>query len=154
MGETLQPDLESLFHRARELQGPERESFLASLSGTPPELLEHLRTLLTQDEEETLGVLRASALPREHQSETRVGRYRLLRVLGEGGMGSVHMAEQEEPVRRLVALKMVRVGSYSQDVVARFQAERQALALMNHPGIAEIYDGGVSESGLPYFVME
>ena len=154
MGEALNPDLEELFHRARVLEGPEREMFLANLSGTPPELLEHLRTLLEQDEEDTLGVLRASALPRAHETEVRVGRYRLLRVLGEGGMGSVHLAEQEEPVRRLVALKMVRIGTYSQDVAARFQAERQALALMNHPGIAEIHDGGVSDSGLPYFVME
>ena len=84
----------------------------------------------------------------------RVGRYRLRRVLGEGGMGIVYLAEQQEPVRREVALKIIRPGMDSQRVLARFEAEQQALALMEHPYIARVYDAGLAPSGRPYFVME
>ncbi len=84
----------------------------------------------------------------------RVGRYRLLRVLGEGGMGIVYLAEQQEPVKREVALKILRPGMDSQRVLARFAAEQQALALMEHPYIARVYDAGLAPSGRPYFVME
>jgi len=84
----------------------------------------------------------------------RVGRYKLLQQIGEGGCGTVFMAEQEEPVRRLVALKVIKPGMDSKSVIARFEAERQALALMDHPNIAHIFDAGTTESGRPYFVME
>jgi WD40 repeat protein len=82
------------------------------------------------------------------------GRYTLVEVLGEGGMGTVYRAEQTEPVRRAVALKLIRAGMDSKAVLARFDAERQALALMDHPNIARIYDGGVTDNGRPFFVME
>ncbi|MBL9172469.1 MAG: serine/threonine protein kinase, partial [Verrucomicrobiales bacterium] len=85
---------------------------------------------------------------------TRIGRYKLLQQIGEGGMGVVYMAEQEEPVRRRVALKIIKLGMDSQQVVARFEAERQALAMMDHPNIARVLDGGTTDSGRPYFVME
>ncbi len=84
----------------------------------------------------------------------RIGRYKLLQKLGEGGMGVVYMAEQQEPVRRRVALKIIKLGMDTRAVVARFEAERQALALMDHPNIARILDGGATETGRPYFVME
>src|SRR6516164_7327107 len=84
----------------------------------------------------------------------RIGRYRLLQKIGEGGLGLVYMAEQEEPVRRRVALKVIRLGMDTQSVIARFEAERQALAMMEHPNIAKILDGGVTETGRPYFVMD
>jgi len=84
----------------------------------------------------------------------RIGRYRIEGLLGAGGMGVVYAAQQEEPVRRRVALKLVRLGMNSREVVARFEAERQALAIMNHPGIATVFDAGVTEEGRPYFVME
>src|SRR5579884_507136 len=84
----------------------------------------------------------------------RIGRYRLLEQIGEGGFGVVFMAEQHEPVRRLVALKIVKLGMDTKQVVARFEAERQALALMDHPHIAHVYDAGATEAGRPYFVME
>jgi tetratricopeptide (TPR) repeat protein len=84
----------------------------------------------------------------------RVGPYRILRVIGEGGMGVVYEAEQLEPVRRSVALKMMKVGMDTRDVVARFEVERQALAMMDHPGIAKVLDAGATETGRPYFVME
>jgi len=85
---------------------------------------------------------------------TKIGRYKLLQKIGEGGMGVVYMAEQEEPVRRRVALKIIKLGMDTRQVVARFEAERQALALMDHPNIAKVLDGGATETGRPYFVME
>jgi serine/threonine protein kinase len=84
----------------------------------------------------------------------RVDRYKLLQQIGEGGWGVVYMAEQEDPVRRPVALKVIKPGMDTRSVIARFEAERQALALMDHPNIAHIFDAGVTESGRPYFVME
>ncbi|HEY1788755.1 MAG TPA: serine/threonine-protein kinase, partial [Verrucomicrobiae bacterium] len=85
---------------------------------------------------------------------TFVGRYKLLKTLGEGGCGVVYLAEQEEPVRRRVALKIIKLGMDTQSVIARFDAERQALALMDHPNIAKVLDAGATETGRPYFVME
>ncbi|HEX7655267.1 MAG TPA: serine/threonine-protein kinase [Verrucomicrobiae bacterium] len=85
---------------------------------------------------------------------TLVGRYKLLKTLGEGGCGVVYLAEQEEPVRRRVALKIIKLGMDTQSVIARFDAERQALALMDHPNIAKVLDAGATETGRPYFVME
>jgi hypothetical protein len=82
------------------------------------------------------------------------GRYTPLEVLGEGGMGTVHRAEQSQPIRRHVALKLIKIGMDSRTVLARFDAERQALALMDHPNIARVYDGGTTEAGQPFFVME
>jgi serine/threonine protein kinase len=83
-----------------------------------------------------------------------IDRYKLLQSIGEGGMGTVWMAEQFEPVRRKVAFKIIKLGMDTKQVVVRFEAERQALALMDHPGIAKVLDGGVTETGRPYFVME
>jgi len=85
---------------------------------------------------------------------SRVGRYQLLQRLGEGGCGTVYLAEQEEPVRRRVAVKVIKPGMDTRSVVARFEAERQALAMMDHPNIARVLDAGATESGHPYFVME
>ena len=87
-------------------------------------------------------------------SVERIGRYNLLEQIGEGGWGVVYRAEQQEPVRRLVALKIIKLGMDTKQVLARFEAERQALALMDHPNIAKVFDGGATESGRPYFVME
>jgi serine/threonine protein kinase len=84
----------------------------------------------------------------------RIGPYKLLQKLGEGGCGVVYMAEQQEPVRRRVALKVIKLGMDTRNVVARFEAERQALALMDHPNIAHVLDAGATEAGRPYFVME
>ncbi|HEX9045958.1 MAG TPA: serine/threonine-protein kinase, partial [Verrucomicrobiae bacterium] len=84
----------------------------------------------------------------------RLGPYKLLQKLGEGGCGVVYMAEQEKPVRRRVALKVIKLGMDTKNVIARFEAERQALALMDHPNIARVLDAGATETGRPYFVME
>jgi eukaryotic-like serine/threonine-protein kinase len=92
--------------------------------------------------------------PDTGQTSPTIGAYRLLHLLGEGGMGEVWLAEQTSPVRRQVALKVIKVGMDTRHVVARFEAERQALALMDHPAIATVFDGGSTPEGRPYFVME
>ena len=84
----------------------------------------------------------------------RIGRYKLLQLIGEGGFGVVYMAEQEEPIRRKVALKIIKLGMDTKQVIARFEAERQALAMMDHPNIARVLDAGATDTGRPYFVME
>jgi len=84
----------------------------------------------------------------------RIGRYKLLQQIGEGGCGVVYMAEQEQPIRRRVALKVIKLGMDTKAVIARFEAERQALALMDHPNIAKVLDAGATDTGRPYFVME
>src|SRR5438034_11348614 len=100
----------------------------------------------------------AAALPTEIPDDmtvgTIVGPYKLLQQIGEGGMGTVFMAEQLRPVQRRVALKIIKLGMDTRQVIARFHAERQALALMDHPNIAKVLDGGATEAGRPYFVME
>jgi len=88
------------------------------------------------------------------QPGTVIGRYKLLEKIGEGGMAVVYMAEQKQPLRRKVALKIIKLGMDSQNVIARFEAERQALALMDHPNIAKVFDAGTTDTGRPYFVME
>ncbi|MFH1845270.1 MAG: tetratricopeptide repeat protein [bacterium] len=85
---------------------------------------------------------------------TKIGQYRLLEILGSGGMGEVYLAEQEKPIRRKVALKIIKLGMDTKEVIARFQSERQALAMMDHVNIAKIHDAGATQEGRPYFVME
>jgi len=92
--------------------------------------------------------------PRSEGPGTIIGLYKLIEQIGEGGMGTVYMAQQTEPVKRLVALKLIKPGMDSRQVIARFEAERQALALMDHPNIAHVFDAGTTASGRPYFVME
>src|SRR5262249_27854395 len=95
-----------------------------------------------------------AAPPVTERPGTAVGPYRLLEQIGAGGFGVVFMAEQAHPVRRKVALKVLKPGMDTRSVVARFEAERQALALMDHPNIARVLDAGTTDSGRPYFVME
>ncbi len=92
--------------------------------------------------------------PLTEKPGTQIGPYKLLQQIGEGGMGVVYMAEQTEPVERRVALKIIKPGMDTRQVIARFEAERQALAMMDHPNIAKVLDAGTTESGRPYFVME
>jgi serine/threonine protein kinase len=92
--------------------------------------------------------------PLSEKAGDKIGRYKLLQEIGVGGMGSVWMAEQEEPVRRRVALKVIKLGMDTRQVIGRFEAERQALALMDHPNIAKVLDAGATDAGRPYFVME
>ncbi|HEY9509641.1 MAG TPA: serine/threonine-protein kinase [Verrucomicrobiae bacterium] len=101
----------------------------------------------------TAASTRSESLTGE-RAGTQIGRYKLLEKIGEGGCGVVYMAEQREPVRRRIALKIIKLGMDTRNVIARFEAERQALALMDHPNIARVLDAGATESGRPYFVME
>src|SRR5678809_497842 len=98
--------------------------------------------------------LHRNPLPPSEKPGDIIGPYKIREKLGEGGCGVVYMAEQEEPVRRRVALKVIKLGMDTKSVIARFEAERQALALMDHPNIAKVLDGGATETGRPYFVME
>src|SRR5207244_2642959 len=100
-----------------------------------------------------IGAERAKAAVGEKPGD-RIDRYKLLQQIGEGGCGVVFEAEQEEPVRRRVALKVIKPGMDTKSVITRFEAERQALALMDHPNIAHVFDAGATRSGRPYFVME
>ncbi len=92
--------------------------------------------------------------PIPERAGTVIGPYKLMEQIGQGGMGLVFVAEQQHPVRRKVALKIIKPGMDTRDIIARFEAERQALALMDHPNIAKVLDAGTTDSGLPYFVME
>ena len=97
----------------------------------------------------------APALPVEPAPDSpleRIGPYRILELIGEGGMGTVYLAEQDEPLVRRVALKVVKPGMDTREVVARFESERRTLARMHHPHIAEVYDAGMTDEGRPYFV--
>src|SRR5579864_4345130 len=93
-------------------------------------------------------------LPTTECPGTVIGPYKLIEQIGEGGMGTVYMAQQAEPIKRLVALKLISPGMDSKQVLARFEAERQALGLMDHPNIAKVFDAGTTEAGRPFFVME
>ena len=138
----------------------EREAYLQETCSGHPELLGRLRELLSAHEESQGGPLdRGPAATMDLPATTEgpgsvVGRYKLLEQIGEGGFGVVFMAEQTQPVRRKVALKILKPGMDTRQVVARFEAERQALAIMDHPNIARVLDGGATASGRPYFVME
>jgi serine/threonine protein kinase/Flp pilus assembly protein TadD len=93
-------------------------------------------------------------MPAMEKAGDRIGRYKILQQIGEGGCGVVYMAEQEQPVRRRVALKIIKLGMDTKSVIARFEAERQALALMDHPNIAKVLDAGATDTGRPFFIME
>jgi serine/threonine protein kinase len=131
-----QPDAEIFFQEGGVARLP-MGMLLQSLADTPG-LAENVDALATEDE--SIG--------------KSIGPYKVLQKIGEGGCGVVYMAEQEKPVRRRVALKIIKLGMDTKNVVARFEAERQALALMDHPNIARVLDAGATESGRPYFVME
>ena len=151
--------IEAVFSQAVELRPQERAAFLAGACGNDAELLAKVQALL-QAHEGAAGFLPeeprapAPAGPIAEQPGDRIGHYKLLQQVGEGGCGVVYMAEQEQPVRRRVALKIIKLGMDTKQVVARFEAERQALALMDHPNIAKVLDAGATATGRPYFVME
>src|SRR5262245_60071455 len=152
------PDkIEELLNEALNLPLDQRDAFLLGACGNDDELRKKVETLLHAHGQaegflsETPTML-SSAIA--EGPGTRIGRYRLLQQIGEGGMGVVYMAEQEEPVRRRVALKIIKLGMDTRQEVARFEAERQALALMDHPNIANVLDAGATDSGRPYLVME
>ncbi|MFV1966267.1 MAG: protein kinase [Pirellulaceae bacterium] len=143
--------------------GAERSAFLAASCGDDHVLRHAVERLLIEHEKEDGFLLdspppglgsRSDQSPIAEQLGSLIGRYKLLELIGEGGFGAVYMAEQQEPVRRRVALKIIKLGMDTRQVVARFEGERQALALMEHPNIAKVLDAGATETGRLYFVME
>jgi serine/threonine protein kinase len=154
---------EEIFHAARRIEAPEaRRLYLWQSCGDDAALQARVEALLrVYDEGQSFLGSPAPGLPATLDERpmcggpgTAVGPYKLLEQVGEGGFGIVFMAEQTEPVRRKVALKVIKPGMDTRQVIARFEAERQALALMDHPNIAKVFDGGATASGRPYFVME
>ncbi len=154
---------QSLFQAALEIEdAAEREEFLNGACAGDVALRGQILGLLAaharSDRFFSSGLSKfihqAAASPDEELAGTRIGRYNLLRKLGEGGCGVVYLAEQVKPVRRPVALKVIKFGMDTRSVIARFEVERQALALMDHPNIAKVLDAGATENGRPFFVME
>jgi tetratricopeptide (TPR) repeat protein len=151
---------ETLFIEALEKEDPaERADFLDRACAGDPALRERIERLLQRHEQtgdplDTPHHLLNTTEPIRERPGTVIGAYKLLEPIGEGGFGVVFMAEQQRPIRRHVALKVIKPGMDTRQVVVRFEAERQALALMDHPNIAHVFDGGTTETGRPYFVME
>jgi eukaryotic-like serine/threonine-protein kinase len=152
--------IESLYDGALSKEPGERSSYLAHECREHPELQAEVESLLRCAEEELNSPLEGSSptlslLPDVGFAKAAIDdRYRLLRLIGEGGMGEVWLAEQKKPVRRRVAIKLIKAGMDTREVMARFESERQALALMDHPAIAKVFDAGSTPAGRPYFVME
>ncbi|HEX8202582.1 MAG TPA: serine/threonine-protein kinase, partial [Isosphaeraceae bacterium] len=148
------PDEEAIIHAARRIESPgARAAYLDQACGGDRVLRSRLDELLHALDHEP-RFLESSPVPPGGAPGAVIGSYRPLRTIGEGGMGVVYLAEQEHPVRRRVALKVIKPGLDTAQVVARFEAERQALALMDHPNIARVLDAGAIADGRPYFVME
>src|SRR5437764_12679146 len=148
---------EELFHRAREKPTlAEQLAFLDEACADQPELRQRVERLLRahRHEDSFLQPEATTALPVAERPGTLIGPYKLIEPIGEGGMGTVWMAQQTEPLKRLVAVKLIKAGMDSRQVIARFEAERQALALMDHPNIAKVLDAGTTSGGRPYFVMD
>ena len=155
-------DESAIFNVARQINGPDAQRlYIEQVRGDDPAVQARARgplhvykvdpTFLEQPAE---GVTTGAASAISEGPGQRIGPYKLLQAIGEGGMGIVFMAEQQEPVRRKVALKIIKPGMDSRQVIARFEAERQALAMMDHQNIARVLDAGTTETGRPYFVME
>ena len=156
--------LKELLHQAMHLKPAQRAAFLDAECAGDPDLRAELESLLDENDRMGSGFLESSAPAVADDAQEGPGalfpgqifceRFRLVSKLGEGGMGQVWLAEQISPVWRRVALKLIRAGIYDESVAQRFQAERQSLAIMDHPAIAKVFDAGATPQGQPYFVME
>jgi len=162
MAEKLKKIEEKIFYEALTKSPGQRDAFLRNACGEDQKLYNRVEALLQANDVKD-NFLQSPVLdskitldnpPHIESPGTVIGRYKLLEKIGEGGMAVVYMAEQEKPIRRQVALKIIKLGMDTKSVIARFEAERQALALMDHPHIARVFDAGATETGRPYFVME
>jgi Flp pilus assembly protein TadD len=156
------PSVKEIFDQALEIRSaPEREAFLATACADSPSLrrkvddllraYEHAGSFLEHPTDDLIG---STVVLRREGAGTVIGSYCLREPIGEGGMGTVYLAEQTQPVQRMVALKVIKPGMDSRQVLGRFEAERQTLALMDHPNIAKVLDAGAIDSDRPYFIME
>ena len=165
----------SIFFDALDIESPsDRVAFVVSACQGNPKLLASVSALLREHEREDnpvdkpiaatgrmhfssmdeTGTLASQAGHPYHAPGTMIGPYKLMEQIGEGGFGVVYVADQQESIRRRVALKIIKPGMESREVLTRFEAERQAIALMDHPNIARVFDAGVTDTAQPYFVME
>jgi tetratricopeptide (TPR) repeat protein len=156
-------DVKTIFAEALDkTDSQERAAYLDSVCGGDKDLREEVESLL-RSYEQVGGLLRSPELDAGTTQDSpgilegsgvEIGRYKLLEKIGEGGFGVVYMADQTKPISRRVALKIIKLGMDTKEVIARFEAERQALAMMEHPNIAKVFDAGATDTGRPYFVME
>ncbi len=152
----------SVFMAALERPADQRNAYLAETCGTDPSLREQVDMLLQAHQSgrglldvPTAAVGQTSAPSASEKPDLILaGKYKLIERIGEGGMGSVWLAQQSVPMKRKVAVKLIKLGMDSRQVLQRFEAERQALAMMDHPNIAKVLDGGLAPDGRPFFVME
>ena len=155
-----------VFHEAIEKSGPDRTRYVDAACGEDRELRDHVEKLLASHEQVGDFMSATESMVEAERARTppagdgapdargsTVGAYKLLQRIGEGGFGIVYMAEQEYPIRRRVALKIIKLGMDTKEVIARFEAERQALAMMDHPNIAKVLDAGATASGRPSTVV-
>ena len=140
-----------IYEALQELPHSDREAALLEMCAGDAPLLAEVRSILERDQDK---LPQTPPVRAGHEAQEWIGPYRLLETLGEGGMGSVHLAEQMEPIRRRVAIKLIKRGMDTQAVLDRFEAERRALAVMDHPNISRVLDAGETKDGRPYFVME
>ena len=160
--QSVKPDVKSIFGRALEIESPtDRAAYLDRACAGDGDVRAEIESLLSHVGQAGAFMGRAASsdatedfAPIPERPGVVIGPFKLMEQIGEGGMGLVFVAEQQHPVRRKVALKIIKPGMDTRDVIARFEAERQALAPMDHPNIARVFDAGATESGLPYFVME
>jgi len=152
--------VKEVFHHALKRTVGERTDFLDAACGEDDALRSEVGALLASHDEvgddsrlSGLEGRTGRVFPVEGPGSV-IGRYKPLEEIGEGGMGVVYLADQQEPVRRKVALKIIKLGMDTKEVIARFEAERQALAIMDHTNIAKVFDAGTTDLGRPYFVME
>ncbi|UCC31736.1 MAG: serine/threonine protein kinase, partial [Phycisphaerales bacterium] len=153
----LRRKAEDLFQEAADLPHEKRSAFLEERCATDSALRAEVEALLAGFERGEVTSLNAVEQMSDGEADivgTSIGPYKLLEVIGEGGLGAVYMAQQAEPVRRKVAVKIIKLGMDTKQVIARFEAERQALAMMDHPNVAKVFDAGTTETGRPYFAME
>ena len=151
----------AILDRALQLSNPERDAYMEGACGEDVDLRKEVEEMLRAHEEAgdflaaptNENAATIPSFPNEKPGAI-IDRYKILQLIGEGGFGAVYMAEQQKPVKRRVALKIIKLGMDTKQVIARFEAERQALAMMDHPNIARVFDAGATETGRPYFVME
>jgi serine/threonine protein kinase len=164
MNTNLEREAERIFEQTLDAPTADRPAVIAAACGDDAALLARVQALLSANRTDgflaggTTDAADPAAAPVSaligEKAGDQIGPYKLLEKIGEGGFGVVFMAEQHKPVRRRVALKVIKLGMDTREVVARFEAERQALAMMDHPNIAKVFDAGATETGRPYFVME
>lgn len=147
---------QELFDKVVKLPSAEREQFLDKECNDDDSLRAELESRIEHHFSQaiTRGEDSKQSASLDYQPGDTIDRFKILNILGEGGMGIVYLAEQSKPVKRRVALKVIKAGMDTKQVIARFEAERQALAIMNHPGINQVYEAGATKEGRPYFVMK